>query len=164
MPNTAKPIGTRRLQGFQHRRDPLAEVQIGMPDDGRGGAARAVQAAGTRGGLTLDEFDFADGTHFFRSVLAVHRAALDEDRGAHVVTALHVRRQFVQQIALIGNARRATIPEVMMRIADGQLRFQGRLRGQSEPVIASERNEVLRDGNTVSIKVNGERRKAEGGR
>src|SRR5262249_19575364 len=63
---------------------------------------------------------------------------LDEHRGAHVVAALHIGEQLVEQIALVGNARGAQIPEVMVWIADGQLGLQRLLLGQGEPVIASE--------------------------
>jgi hypothetical protein len=37
--------------------------------------------------------------------------------------------QFVEQIPLVGDALGAAIPEVVMGIADGQLRLQGRLLG-----------------------------------
>ena len=90
-----------------------------MPDDGGGGAAGAVQTAGAGRGQPLDEFDFAHGTHLLRPVRAVHGARLDEHRGAHVVTAVHVGGQLVEQVALVGDARGAKVPEVMMGIADG---------------------------------------------
>ena len=45
--------------------------------------------------------------------------------------------EFVQQIALIRDALGAEIPEMMMRIADRQLRLQGRFLGQRQPVVSS---------------------------
>jgi hypothetical protein len=39
---------------------------------------------------------------------------------------MDVSGQFVEQIPLVGNARDAKVPEVVMGIADGELRLQGR--------------------------------------
>ena len=109
-----------------------------MPDNGGGRPTGPVQTAGARRGQPLDELDFAHGAHLLRAVGAVHRSRLDEHRGTHVVTAVNVFGQLVEQIALVRDPRGAKVPEVVMGIADGHLRFQRRLLGQREPVIASE--------------------------
>ena len=142
MADAPEPVGTGRLQCLQHRRDALAEVQIGVPDDGRRGPTGTVETAGARRGQPLDELDLADRAHLLRAVRAVHGTRLDEHRGAHVVAAAHVVGQLVEQIPLVGDARRAKIPEVVMGIADRQLRLQRRFLRQREPVIASERHET----------------------
>jgi hypothetical protein len=46
------------------------------------------------------------------------------------VAAVHIGGQLVQQIPLIGDALRAKVPEVMVGIADGHLRLQGRFLGE----------------------------------
>jgi hypothetical protein len=45
------------------------------------------------------------------------------------MTAVYVGGQLVEQIPLVGNTLGAKIPEVVMRIADGELRLEGRFRG-----------------------------------
>ena len=76
-----------------------------------------------------DEFDLTYRTHFFRSAGAVHGAGLNKHSGTHVVTAMDVRGQFVEQIPLVGHPLHAQVPEMVMGIADGQLRFQRRFQG-----------------------------------
>src|SRR5262249_45070493 len=77
------------------------------------------------------------GPHLLRSVSAVHGAGLNKHGGTHVVSAVNIGGQLVEQIPLVGNTLGAHVPEVVMGIADGQLRLQGRFRGQCEPVIIS---------------------------
>src|SRR5262249_5861936 len=69
---------------------------------------------------------------------SVHGARLDEHRGADVMAALDVRDELMEQVALVGNACRAPVPEVMMRIANGQFGLVRLLLRQGQPVIASE--------------------------
>jgi hypothetical protein len=69
----------------------------------------------------LDKFDLANGTQLDRPLRAVHRSCLDENRRTHVVAAVHVGGQLVKEIALVGYALAAKIPEVMMRVADRDL-------------------------------------------
>jgi hypothetical protein len=45
------------------------------------------------------------------------------------VTAVDVSHQFVEQIPLVGDALGPEVPEAVMRVADGQLRLQGRFLG-----------------------------------
>ncbi len=139
--DAAEAVWAGRLQCLHDRLDPIAELQIGMPDDRRGGAARAVEPAGARGGKALDELHLANRPHLHGSVGPVHGACLDEHRRADVMAGTDIRHQLMQQIALIGNAGETKIPEVMMRIADRQLRFEDRLLRQSQPVISPIRHD-----------------------
>jgi len=86
----------------------------------------------------LYELNLADRAHLLGTIRAVHGARFNEHGGTHVVAAVDVRGQLVEEIALVGYARGAEVPEVVMGIADGHLRLDGRLRGQCEPVISSE--------------------------
>jgi hypothetical protein len=78
----------------------------------------------------LHELNLADRAHLLGTISAVHGARFNEHGGTHIVAAAHVIGQLVEQIPLVGNARRAKIPKVVMRIADGQLRLQGWFLGQ----------------------------------
>ena len=49
---------------------------------------------------------------------------------------LDIGHQLVQQIALIGDPGGAEIPEMMMRVADRDLRLERRLLGQRQPVVS----------------------------
>jgi len=55
------------------------------------------------------------------------------------MAAVHVGDQLVEEVALIRKTIRATIPEVVMGITDGQLRLQRRFLREGQPVIASVR-------------------------
>jgi hypothetical protein len=46
-----------------------------------------------------------------------------------MVTAVNISGQLVEKIPLVGNARSPKVPEVVMGIADGNIRLQGRFRG-----------------------------------
>ena len=46
-----------------------------------------------------------------------------------MMAAVYIGGQFVQQIALVGDALRPQVPEMVMRVADGELRLQSRLLG-----------------------------------
>jgi hypothetical protein len=53
MADAAKPVRARRLERFEHRLDPVAELQIRTPDDARRRPARAIEAAGAGGSQPL---------------------------------------------------------------------------------------------------------------
>src|SRR6266851_3820229 len=108
-----------------------------MADDGGGGPAGAIQAAGAGGRQPLDKFNLPHRAQLHRAIRAVHGAGLDKHGCTHVVAAVHIGDQLVQQIALVGNALRAQVPEVMVGIADGQLWLHGRFLSEGQPVIAS---------------------------
>jgi hypothetical protein len=137
VPDPTKPVGAGDVERLQHRCDPVAQVQVGVADDGSGRPAGAIEAAGAGGGQPLDKLDLPDGAQLHRAIRTVHGAGLDKHGGAHIVAALHIGDQLVQQIPLVGDALRTQIPEVMMGIADGQLGLQGRFLSEGQPVIAA---------------------------
>jgi hypothetical protein len=53
------------------------------------------------------------------------------------VAAAEIGHQLVQQIALVGRASGAEIPEMVVRVADRDLRLQRRFLGQRQPVFAA---------------------------
>jgi hypothetical protein len=77
----------------------------------------------------LDKLDLTNGAQLHRPIGAVHCSCFDEYGRAHVVTAIDVGGQLVKQVALVGDALGAKVPEVMMRIADWDLRLQRGLLG-----------------------------------
>src|SRR5262245_26095551 len=95
-----------------------------MPDDRRGSPSGAIKTTGARCSQPLYELNLAHWAHLLGTIRAVHGARFNEYSGTHVVAAAHIIGQFVEQIPLVGNARRAKIPKVMMGIADGELRLQ----------------------------------------
>jgi hypothetical protein len=143
MADAPEPVGTGRVQCLEHRGDPVAQQQIGVADDCRGSPSGAVETTGARCSQPLHELNLADRAHLLGTISAVHGARFNENGGTHVVAAAHIIGQLVQQIPLVGNARRAKIPKMVMGIADGQLWLQRRFLGQRQPVIASERHETL---------------------
>ena len=145
--DAAKSVGAGGLKRLQHRLDPVAQLQIGMADDCRRRPTRAVEPAGAGSSEALDELDLADGAHLRRSIRPVHRSRLDKHGGAHIVAAIHVGGQLVQQIALVGDALGPEIPEVVMRVADRDVGLQGRLLGQGQPVVSS----IRHDGFSVAV-------------
>ena len=133
-------VGAGRLQRLQHRAHVLAQVKVGVADDGCRRLAGAIQPVVAGGRQALHELNLAHRAHFLRAAGPVHRAGLDEHGRADVVAAVDVVGQFVEQVALVRNPLGAVVPEVMMGVADGYFRLQGLLRGQGEPVVASERH------------------------
>src|SRR5262249_43309731 len=125
------------VQRLQHRRDALAEIQVGVADDSGGGPAGAIQAAGAGGGQPLDKLNLPHGAQLHRAIRAVHCPGFNKHGGAHLMAALDVSDQLVEEIPLVGDTIGTKIPEMMMGITDGQLWLQGRFLGESQPVIAS---------------------------
>ncbi len=138
--NATEAVRAGGLQGLQHRLDLVAKLQIGAADDGGCRTARAVGAAGAGRRQPLDKLDLADRPQLHRPVRPVHRAGLDEHGGAHIVACADIGDQLVQQVALIGNALQPVVPEMMMRIADRDLRLQRLLAGQRQPVVSAVRH------------------------
>lgn len=75
----------------------------------------------THRGDAVGELDFADGFFFFGAAFAQHRTGFDKHRGDDVVAAVDIGQQFVNQITAA-----AVVPDVMMRIDDGQVGFERR--------------------------------------
>ena len=130
VPDAVKPVWAGGLQRLQHRLHPVSQLQIGVADDRRCGAAGAIEAAGAGRGQPLDELDLANGAQLRRPVGPVHRPCLDKHRRAHGMAAADVGHQLVQQIALVGNPVGSQVPEMMMGITDRDLRLQHRFLGQ----------------------------------
>ena len=74
------------------------------------------EPAGVRGD---DELGLADRAERLGSVRAVARRALDEHRVHDAVSAAGVRFQLLEHVPVA-----APVPQVVVRIADGQVRFQ----------------------------------------
>src|SRR5215813_8062495 len=100
-----------------------------MADDGGGRAAGAVDPTGTRRRQPLDEFHLPDGTHFDRTVWAVHRARLKEYSRPDVVPTVDVGMQLVEEIPMVGETLEPSVPKMMMRVADRELGFERRFLG-----------------------------------
>ena len=126
--DAAEPVGTGCLQGLQNGFYAVAQVQVGVTDDGGGGASRSVEPCCTGGGQTLDEFNLANRLHLVRPVDAVHGPCLHKNGGAHVVAAVHIVSQLVEQVPLEGYALSPKVPEVVVGVADGQVGLQGFFR------------------------------------
>ena len=144
-----EPIGAGRLQGVKHPSHVVPEFQVGGPDDGRCGPCLAVHAAGAGGGEALYKLDLAHRFQLLGAGGAVHGAGLEEHRRSHVVARVKVGHQLVQQVPLIGDADHPPVPEVMMRVAEGNLRLDGVLLSKGQPIVISKRHSVnsqVRDG------------------
>jgi hypothetical protein len=51
------------------------------------------------------------------------------------VAAVDVVVQLMEEIPLVGHTAGAVVPEVVMRVADGELRLEGGFLGQSQPIV-----------------------------
>ena len=113
------PTGCRDfgLQQFAHAR-PNAEVAA--TDNALGYAARSVSTRRTHSRNAVDELDFAQCCHLAWAILAVHRAAFEEDGRYDVVTTADIGQELWQQIA----AALRYVPEMVVRVDDWQLRLQ----------------------------------------
>jgi len=115
-----------RLQHRIHRRP---QREIGAGHDPLGHARARRDLARARGGrLPLDELGLPHGAQRLRATGPVAGAALDKDRGDHPVPARQIGEQVRQQVPV---AR--PLPEVMVRIDDGQVRLEGILGHLGEP-------------------------------
>ena len=124
MADAAKTVARSADMRFQHVAHGGAEAQVGEGDDARRHARVAIGAAGAHRGDAVDELGFTHGLERLRPIGAEHRCAFDEDRAAHVVAlALGVGRagvgqQFIEQVAVA-----VAIPQVVVRVDDGQRRI-----------------------------------------
>src|SRR5262249_22110906 len=128
--NAAKSPLARVDHGGEDRFDPIAEREVGKPDDaGRDkGLARIVLALRRN---VCGKFDLTDRAQFCRSFGSLMSTAFDQDGCHHAVAGSGIGEKVREEIA----PRRA--PEVVMSVDDGELRFQYRLRlGAAQPVFA----------------------------
>ena len=108
---------------LQHRLHAVAEREVGEAHDARGDARRPVGAARAHRRHAGDELGLAHGPHLLGARGAIHRMALDEDGGDDVVPGADVVEELVQEIAVVG-----PLPQVVMRVDDGQVGLEDRLR------------------------------------
>src|SRR4029450_7687602 len=83
--------GADGLHRVEHWRNPRAQFQIGVADNGRGHPGTTVLTASAIRRQPLDELDFTDRTHLLRAVGAVPRFDLDEHRRRDVVPTVQMR-------------------------------------------------------------------------
>jgi len=137
VPDATKPVEAGGLKRLQHGLHAIAQLQIGMANDGRCGPARTIKPGCSSGCQALDKFHLADGAQLHRPIRAVHGPCLYENRRAYVVATIHVGGRFVKKIALIGYALGSEVPEMMMRVADWNFGFQRGFLGQRQPVVSA---------------------------
>jgi hypothetical protein len=116
---------------LQHLAHAGAEHQVGMADDAGADPGRAVAAGGAHRRDAVGELRLADRTERLRPLGAVHGAALHEDGGDDSVALPQIRQQLRQQVAPAG-----TVPEVVVRIDDGQVGLQRLLGAAGKPLLA----------------------------
>src|SRR5207237_2062198 len=108
---------------FEDRRDLVAEREIGEAHDAGGDARLSVAAAVAHRRDAGHELRLPHRTQLLRTRRAVHRLALDEDRGDDVVAPADVVEELVEQVAMP-----TALPEMMVRVDDGQVGLEDRLR------------------------------------
>ena len=128
-------VGRRPQLCLQHGADPRAGGHVGIADDAGRHLRPAVGAGRAHGRLPIGELDLANVLHRLGNAGAKERQMLDEHRRDHVVAAgvdlgLHV----VGEVAPLDPAL-APVPEVVVRIADGEVGLERRLLHLCEPCI-----------------------------
>jgi hypothetical protein len=124
----------RCLHRLQHRRDPITQLKIRMPDDGGGNFRGSVLAAGSLVSQTVDVSNLAHRAHFLRPVGAIKHFDLDKHGRAHVMpTVADIRGKVRQQVTLIGRRLVPMRPDVVMWVADGKSRLERGFRSESQP-------------------------------
>ena len=96
---------------------------------GGSSSGRAVNTTCTGGGQTLYKFDLSHWTQFFGPISTVHGPGLYEYSRTHVVAAVYICIQLVDQIPLVWSTGRTEIPKMMMWITDRKVGFQGGFYG-----------------------------------
>ncbi len=106
--------GAGRKVGLEHRRDTLTEPQVCVADNGRRDRRGAFRIGQALAGDALHELGLAHRPKLDRSVLAVTRPALHENR-IDQVKAPGIVHQIGHQVP----KKAGPIPHVMVGIADG---------------------------------------------
>ena len=91
----------------------------------RPGPYRPVALAAAK---SLHEFHLAYRSHLLRPVGAVHGPGFNKNGGSHVVAAVNVVGQLVEQVLLIGYTLGSKIPKVVVGVANRDFRLQGFFR------------------------------------
>src|SRR5262245_15217447 len=131
-PDAAKAAAAGGDVRVENLGGPIADAQVDGADDAGGDAGRAVAARGAHGGNAVDELGLADRAEGLGPVGPEHGAAFDEDGGDDVVSTGDVRADLVQEVALLHSAF-AGVPEVVVRIADGEVGLERLLLDLVEP-------------------------------
>ncbi len=112
-----------------------ADRQIDEADDARRHPRGAIAAARRHGGDAVDELGLAQGAQLRCAVGAIAGRALDEHGRLDLVAAAGVGEQVGKEVAVRGE-----IPEVVMRVDDGEIGLQHLLLRQAQPVLADARH------------------------
>ena len=129
MTDASKTLWAGRDLRLEHRGHTVTQPQVGRADDAGCHSGLAIPATGALGRNALHELGLADHSELFRTVGPIHRGALDKDGLAHAVLP-GVLEQVLEEVTV---AR--AVPQVVVRVDDRQLRFEGRLVGQGQPVL-----------------------------
>ena len=131
MPDAAKAAVAGDDLGFQHRLCLVAEQQIDVADDAGIDLRGAIAAARAHRRHAIGELDLADGAERFRTILAVHRAAIDIDGRDDVMAGRDVVDHVLDHVA-----QAAAVPEMVMRIDDRARGIDDLLAVLRKPVLA----------------------------
>jgi hypothetical protein len=116
--------------GPQHLLGTRTHCQVDEADDAGGNPRCTIGAAGRHGGDAVDELGLAQRLELGRAVGAIAGCALDEDRALDPVTAARVGEQVGKQIAM-----RREVPQMVVRIDDGEVRLQDLLAHGRQPIL-----------------------------
>ena len=146
-------LGTHGHLRFQHAPDVRARREVGIADDAGRDPGLAVETRGGHRRDTVGELHLAHILHLLRPIGAVHREMLDEHRGDDVVAAVDVVQDLVQQVALL-DASLPAIPQVMVRVADREIRLERVFADECEPVVvlASPGHQVVSQVNSCGLR------------
>ena len=114
--------------GIEHGARFAAQAQVDMADDAGAGSQVTIDAAGAHGGNAVGELGLANAAELGRTVFAVHRVTVDENRRDDVVPGPGVGQQVVEHVVIAG-----TLPQMMVRIDDRQFGFEGGLAYLGDP-------------------------------
>jgi hypothetical protein len=117
---------------IQHRGYGIPKPEICRANNPGSDPHLPIAAGGTHGGNAVHELGLAHGTHSLRPVGFEHWRTLNKHSGHHIMAALHIRKDFVEEIAR-GNASSLKIPQVMVGIANRQAGLQWVFDCQGEP-------------------------------
>ena len=125
--DAAEAAGAGFDVGLQHGVHFFALPEIGVADDARGNPGFQTPAI-RLGGDPCHEFRLPYWLHLLRPRGAIRPETLKENRRHHVVAGGQIPHQIIQQIRVA-----AVVPQMMMRIDDGQLRLQDVLGQPGQP-------------------------------
>ncbi len=131
VPNAAEPALAHLDVRLKHLCDRFAEREVCVAGYG---CVDIGMHIGARGGFfsdCRDELGLAEGLHVLGAVGAVHGRAFEEDGADDVVPGSEVAQQVVEHVVV---AR--SLPEVVVRVADGQVGVDGVFGCELEPVFA----------------------------